>query len=493
MSEQGMIVVLVHGWSVRSTDTYGELPARLRSEARANPDLAIDVRNVWLSKYISFHNEVRLEDIARAFEAALRRELGEELGKRRVAIVTHSTGGPVVRDWMQRYYLAPGKRVPINHLIMLAPANFGSPLAQLGRSKLARLKTWFNGVEPGTGVLDWLELASPESLALNLAWRQSAAKLEKQGVYSFVLTGASIDHQLYDFVNSYTGEQDSDGVVRVADANLNFRHVILHQSPPPNSRAKMLDMEVVHEDALEDVPLAILAGRSHSGDRMGILRSIPKQHDEHPTVRALLDCLRVRSAREYHRLRRDFDAQNQRVLEQQRVEVRDLPGPFDRTRIKDPCSQLIFRLRDHEGHTVSDFELLLTADGDSPDRLPPGFFVDRQQNHRQPANLTYYLNAARMLGDAPVAHEGEILREALLPAEGLGLCIQPYPTDGFVHYLPARLPVSRELLQQLIVPQQTTLVDIQLHRVVHEGTFRLTRKQGPEDFTAAKPGAPLAG
>lgn len=486
-----MIVVLVHGWSVRSTDTYGELPARLRSEARQHADPDLDVRNVWLSKYISFHNEVRLEDISRAFEAALRRELGDELGKRRVAIITHSTGGPVVRDWMQRFYLASGKRVPISHLIMLAPANFGSPLAQLGRSKLARLKTWFNGIEPGTGVLDWLELASPESLALNLAWRQSAAKLVKQGVYTFVLTGASIDHQLYDFVNSYTGELDSDGVVRVADANLNFRHVILHQSPPANSKAQMLDMRVVHEDSLENIPLAILAGRSHSGEHMGILRSIRNQRDEHPTVDALLACLRVRSAREYRAQRRDFDEQNQRVLEQQRVEVRDLPGPFDRTRIKDPCSQLIFRVRDHEGHAVSDFELLLTADGDSPDRLPPGFFVDRQQNHRQPANLTYYLNAARMLGDAPVAQEGRILREALLPAEGLGLCIQPYPTEGFVLYLPARLPVSRELLQQLIVPQQTTIVDIQLHRVVHEGTYRLTRKQDPEDFTAAKPGAPL--
>ncbi|MBW3567004.1 MAG: hypothetical protein KY410_03435, partial [Proteobacteria bacterium] len=153
MSEQGMIVVLVHGWSVRNTDTYGELPARLRSEARKRPDLDIDVRNVWLSRYISFHNEVRLEDISRAFEAALRRELGYALGTRRVAIVTHSTGGPVVRDWMHRFYLARNKRLPASHLVMLAPANFGSPLAQLGRSRLARLKTWFNGVEPGMVLL----------------------------------------------------------------------------------------------------------------------------------------------------------------------------------------------------------------------------------------------------------------------------------------------------------------------------------------------------
>jgi len=486
-----MIVVLVHGWSVRNTDTYGELPARLRREARRRSELDIDIRNVWLSKYISFHNEVRVEDIARAFEAAMRRELGDALGTRRIAVVTHSTGGPVVRDWMQRYYLAKRKRVPVSHLVMLAPANFGSPLAQLGRSRLARLKTWFNGVEPGMGVLDWLELASPESLALNFAWQQAAPQLAKQGVYSFVLTGASIDHQLYDFVNSYTGEQDSDGVVRVANANLDFRHLVLRQAAPARSASKILDLDIAEESSLDGIPLAILEGRSHSGERMGILRSIRDRNDEHPTVEALLACLQVNSARDYRAQRQAFEEQNKRVLEEARVEVRELPGPFDRTRIKDPCSQVIFRVRDHEGHAVKDFEILLTADGDDPDRLPPGFFVDRQKNHRQPANLTYYLNAARLLGDAPVAHGGEILREALLPAEGLGLCIQPYPVEGFVHYLPGRLRVSRDVLLQMIVPHRTTVVDIELHRVVHEGTFRLTHRQDPEDFTQAKPGAPL--
>ncbi|MBW3566689.1 MAG: hypothetical protein KY410_01800, partial [Proteobacteria bacterium] len=244
---------------------------------------------------------------------------------------------------------------------------------------------------------------------------------------------------------------------------------------------------------LEGIPLAILAGRSHSGDRMGILRSIRDDAKSHPTVDAIFACLEVRSAREYRAQGRAFDEQNQSVLEEQRVETRDLPGPFDRTRIKDPCSQVIFRVGDHEGHAVKDFELLLTADGDSPDRLPPGFFVDRQQNHRQPANLTYYLNAARLLGAAPVAHAGEILREALMPAEGLGLCIKPYPVEGFVHYLPGRLRVSREVLQQVIVPHQTTVVDIELHRVVREGTYRLTRKQGAEDFTKAKPGPVIDG
>ena len=37
MARQKRIVVLVHGWSVRNTDTYGGLPERLKREAGARP------------------------------------------------------------------------------------------------------------------------------------------------------------------------------------------------------------------------------------------------------------------------------------------------------------------------------------------------------------------------------------------------------------------------------------------------------------------------
>lgn len=485
------IVVLVHGWSVRETSTYGELPQRLKSEARRQGGPDIDTHDLWLSKYVSFHNEVRLEDISRALEAALRRELGDAFGQRSLVLITHSTGGPVVRDWINRYYLQEGKRVPVRSLIMLAPANFGSALAQLGRSRLARLKTWFEGVEQGLGVLDWLELGSPESLALNADWREASQRLMRQGVYSFVLTGSSIDHAIYDHVNAYTGEMGSDGVVRVAAANLNHRHVTLHQQPPDDARARQLPLEVTADERLDGVPLAILEGRSHSGDAMGILRSIRDRQDEHPTVMAILDCLAVASAADYRRLGRQFARQNDIVLARQRVEERDLPGPFDRTVINDPCSQLIFRMFDDHGHRVRDFELLLTADGDDPDRLPPKFFIDRQKNHRDAATLTYYLNATRMLGDAPVIQDGRELRPRLPATEGLGLKVRPFPQEGFVHYIPAILPASEEWLRELVRPHETTLVDIYLHRVVREGTYRLSKRHDYDDFTGVEPGPPI--
>ena len=42
MAKKKRLVVLVHGWSVRNTDTYGGLPERLRLEAKRSPDLDIE-------------------------------------------------------------------------------------------------------------------------------------------------------------------------------------------------------------------------------------------------------------------------------------------------------------------------------------------------------------------------------------------------------------------------------------------------------------------
>ncbi|HET9679677.1 MAG TPA: alpha/beta hydrolase, partial [Gammaproteobacteria bacterium] len=481
------LVVLVHGWSVRTTETYGGLPQRLKREAKAQ-GLAIDVRNIWLSKYISFHNEVRLEDISRAFEAALQHELGEQLkAGQRLSIISHSTGGPVVRDWLQRYYLRPGRKTtPLNHLIMLAPANFGSALAQLGKTRISRLKAWFEGVEPGLGVLDWLELGSPESWALNCEWMdQGDDLLSTRGVWPFVLTGQTIDRHFYDHVNSYTGEVGSDGVVRSASANLNFSYVRLQQQlPDGRSTPDYLPLHSKKAQQAPETAFALVPGRAHSGDDIGIMRSVPANTGQHPTVDAIVACLKVNDKRSYHSLKEAFAAQTAAVQAQELVEEIDLPGPYNRMEFRDPCSQLMFRVRDDTGLLIRDFDLIFTAGKqNSADRLPPKFFIDRQKNHRDAGTLTYYLNYSRMMGAPAVVRDGEELRPALPGSDGFGLRIVPYPLDGFVHYIPAVLHVTKANLQKFIKPNATTLVDIVLHRVLHRGVYRLAKNGGKDDFT----------
>lgn len=492
----GRTVLFVHGWSVRSTDTYGELPDRLRSEAKRDPALGLDVKELWLGEYISFHNEVRIPDIARAFDAAVRRELGARAAAG-FACITHSTGGPVLREWLARH--ADPKVAWLSHLIMLAPANFGSALAQLGHTRLARLRTMFEGVEPGLGVLDWLELGSPENLALNLAGLGGRKRPRAGMTLPFVLTGVSIDRALYDHVNSYTGEPGSDGVVRAASANPNFGHVVLLQelARPAAGKGKHKDgataplLQAGRLRRSAGTPFALLAGRTHTGETRGVMRSVRDDGRGHPTVDAILDCLRVRDARDHALLAKQFARHNAEVEVRQRVEVHAV-GPFIREYIHDPCAMLVFRVRDEQGDAVSDFEIVLTAGADSPDALPPGFFIDRQRNRRDPGTITYYVNAAKLLGAPAVTHGGRTLRPALKGAGALGLKVVPYPQDGFVHHLTCALPASAAHLAAWVRPHETTVIDVVLRRVVREGVFRLTRERTPEDFTKAPPGAPIA-
>lgn len=498
MARQKRIVILVHGWSVRNTDSYGGLPERLKREARRHPELDLDLRQVWLSQYISFHNEVTIPDIARAFQAALENELGDALKRgQRFACITHSTGGPVIRAWLQQRHLAAGTS-PMSHLIMLAPANFGSALVQLGLAKLARLRAWFDGVEVGTGVLDWLELGSPDSTALNLQWlREGAGLIGPKGVFPFVLAGQTHDPALYDFVNSYTGETGSDGVVRAAAANLNFTHVTLtQQAPVPDKKSRLgfsAPLLAAAPPAVSPaVPFALLPGVCHSDVRMGIMRSVPGKDAPHPTVAAVLQCLAVEDMAGYARLFDAFRALSAETQEREQVEDRSGFMAFEHQAIHDPCSMLQFQVRDDQGKPIKDYDLVLTAGPQgNPNHIPPGFFIDRQRNHLDPGSVTYYINHARMTGAPAVIYKGKELRAALKPCASLGLRVVPYPQDGFVLYQPAVLPASTQHLADWVKPNQTTLVDVVLRRFVREGVYRLTRGASPEDFTKQPPGRPV--
>ena len=104
-----MHVIFVHGWSVTDTSTYGELPRWL---AQQSP--GFQIQNVHLGKYISFMDTVTLDDIARAFNEAVKDEAGERITKgERFACITHSTGGPVVRKWIDLYHRKDLRRCQI--------------------------------------------------------------------------------------------------------------------------------------------------------------------------------------------------------------------------------------------------------------------------------------------------------------------------------------------------------------------------------------------
>ena len=442
-----MELVFVHGWSVRNTATYGDLPTRLEQEL-ARRGLPVRVDHIYLGKYVSFNDQVTLDDLSLAFDAAVR-----DKGLKNFACITHSTGGPLLRHWL----LKQGGN-HLSHLIMLAPANHGSALAQLGKGRLSRIKAFFDSVEPGQKILDWLELGSEEQWALNTRWLDFTGPA--QGLFPFVLTGQSIDRKLYDHLNSYTGEPGSDGVVRVAAANLNYDFVRLLQQPDG-------ELTAVDSKRSPETAMAILPAISHGGSATGIMQSVTLDN-AHPTVDAILACLAVQNESDYAAACASFSVNSKRVQNSERVDRWRSLGR-DYTAPNPPHSMISFRVVDDRGWLVEDYDLAFTAGVDaSPDHLPQGFFRDRQRNSKHPGRLTYYLD-----------HEK-------IEATSIGLEVSARPVEGLVRYTKAT--IRPQDMGAILKPNEAILVEIVLRRLIDRNCFQLTDRRKPEPISGSPSG-----
>jgi hypothetical protein len=473
-------LVFVHGWSVSDTSTYGQMPQQLQQRAVA-AGLPLTLADVWLSEYVSFDDVVTMADVVRAFDHAVR---DLHLVDASFACVTHSTGGPVVREWLRAQRDQPGtfSTIRLSHLVMLAPANFGSALAVLGKGVLGRLKSWFDGVQPGQRILDWLELGSAESLALNLDHIHGADPTAS-GHFLFVLSGDRPDRALYDHLNSYTGEDGSDGVVRLAAANLNARHAVL--SSHGNGPGAVIDTLSLTLLQGPRCAFKMIAGASHAGAAKGILQSAAPA-----TIDAILRCLKVTGAADYDSLCSAFDSENAQ-RDANKVEL-DPAGPFaPRVHIHDPRSMLIVRLTDEAGEPLTGAGFLVTAGAQaSPDLLPDDFMIDRQANSKSRATVTLFLNHTLLAGDARVADPTDpahTLRDAVASHRPYGVNVQPIDLAGLVHHALATSRPGDDLFN-ILGPHQTTVLDVVLPRKIHEGVFRLTQTLTPEDFRHPLPG-----
>jgi hypothetical protein len=459
-----MIVIFVHGWSVRNVNTYGRLPERLREGAAARGE-EIKTGNIFLGQYVSFQDDVTVDDIARAFQQAIAESLPQG---ERFACITHSTGGPVVRKWVDLYY-GPERlnECPMSHLVMLAPANHGSALAQLGKSRLSRLKSMVEGAQPGKHVLEWLELGSAGQWELNL--KALEYEYVANGVFPFVLTGQKIDRSLYDHLNSYTGEAGSDGVVRVCAANMNFNYICLDQDGK--------QLLVTRQARTPKMAFGVLPGRSHSGDQIGIIRSVQLTDEDpatpHPTVEWVLNCLEVTTLAAYEEMCGRLDALTAKTQADEEVEdVETLTG--SKQYLTERYSMLTVKLRDDRGQPLTDYDMILTAGPNySPDELPEGFFVDRQRNQLDPGRLTYFLNHGRMAqGLNHEALEGKI-----------GFKVVARPDLGLARYTVASLTSDVATVSQLLQPNETVMVEITLRRTVDFAVFRLTDRLEAADIS----------
>ena len=422
------------------------------------------IQNVYLGKYISFVDSVTLDDIARAFQQALYDALGKKM-EDGFACITHSTGGPVVRLWMKLYYGAQLTACPMKHLIMLAPANHGSALAQLGKGTFSRFKSLLEGEQPGVRVLDWLELGSEQAWNLNESW--IAYDCPKAGIYPFVLTGQSIDRAFYDHLNSYTGEAGSDGVVRAAAANMNYTLMRLHSgrryTPVPG-------------------PFRAQGGRARLSascpvDRIQGTDGHPPQHHRSECAAAPhremgVALLEVASERDYFLLCDELDDLTAGTQRDERVEKQK---KFFGTRTfrTSRYSMILFKFVDDRGDVLTDYDLYLTAGPNySPDDLPQGFFVDRQRNKKNPGMLTYYV-------------DHDVLRRGLnkQKLEGrIGFRVEARPASGedaLAFYRRLEFKSDEDGALEILRPNETLMLEFKLQRWVDSTVFRIESSLKP--------------
>lgn len=440
-----MKLIFVHGWSVTDTSTYGQLPKAL-IKAAGDFNLAIDIQHIYLGKYISFHDEVTVDDIARAMQTALQELPGNANNIQPFSCITHSTGGPVVRHWVDKFYGPQNlQQLPLKHLVMLAPANHGSALAVLGKARVGRIKAWWNNIEPGQRVLDWLCLGSDGQWSLNE--RYLKYQYSKNNFYPFVLSGQGIDNSFYDFLNDYLVEPGSDGVVRITGANMNYRYLTLVQDIEQKIPNKPNTFPLIAKGSIkrsQPVPIGIYKKYSHSGKTKGIMQSINPNDIDNPVVQDILQCLKVNSN----------DAYKKRHSELQEMSNTQQAG-------NDTYCMLVFNIRDDQGNPIKkdDYDLfLLASEKYKENKLPHGFFKDRQMNPES-GRLVYYLNATKMQEIA----DGKF-----------GIRVVARPDKGFAFYRPAEFHSDGIKASTVLVANETIYIDIILHRFVDKKTFQFS-------------------
>jgi len=464
-----MQVIFVHGWSVTDTGTYAYLPQAIAKQG-TNQGLALDIKEIWLGRYISFDDEVSIGDVTRAFEQAMRDEVpGYGTPGHKFSCITHSTGGPVVREWMERYWGADNlSACPLEHLVMLAPANHGSPLAKLGKKRVGRIKAWFQGMEPGERILQWLSLGS--EYQIELAERYLDYKPVENGFFPFVLTGQTIDKKFYNFVDKYLVEPGSDGVVRVAGANMNYSMVRLTETNDIIQINKDFDDEIDIDANKLDVDggirrpepsaLGVVANTSHSGRDKGIMGAVRNAKSKRAQVGAILNCLKVDDAQSYNN---QIDALNQMTQKTQGA--------------KPQFVNLVFSIKDDQGDPINDYDLfLLGGPKHIPSALTKGFFQDRQQNTESPNHLVYYINHTKI-----VQKELTGFRVVARPAQSQERDENGNPPkDGpLVYYHPVEYRSDGVNLNEVLQPNETLYIEIVLKRRVDKNVFRLDPEGNP--------------
>jgi pimeloyl-ACP methyl ester carboxylesterase len=452
-------LLIVHGYSDGSTSFTALGDFLVTAGAYRGED-------VFYLNYSSMDDEATFRDFADKLDADYRARFNGE----RIDVVCHSTGSLVVRAWLamhatRAFHRDLNEDCPVDRLVCLAPANFGSDLAKLGQSFLGKFRsTFFNKnshkgdtLESGKEVLEGLEPASPFQWELSFEYDLHAKhtyfcddRPESQRCYPFVLAAGEAYGGIEAQVVKQRGWLGTDGTVRIAGTSLNTRACSLdfRQAGP-----KLLWW---NDCKFPNIPFAVFAGFNHGSivnpATSGFVEPLG------PGTQ-LLEVLRPRTttAETYREHAKRFD---------ELTELNYARMPVERqTRFQ----QFFFRVRDDINHEVEDYYIdfhVAHRDGTPHQELTLRFDDDFDQevtvHSTTKSHRVFMMNCSKL----DQFYQALMQADAVLVLEVTGVSPLPdvrYDTSRFIAFDPKVPLLPGE--PALLFPNTTTLVDVVLNRM----------------------------
>lgn len=252
--------LIIHGWSDCSTSFRGVKDMLVTNKIASEDD-------IYFVDYESREDGLDFDEISRAFHNRLKQRMlignnGERIED--LNVIVHSTGGLVLRDWIRKYYSKDPSACPVRRVIMLAPANFGSPLAHRGQSFVGSLVKgrWKVGdfLEVGKQLLNGLELASPYQWDLaHQDLFSSNAPFGSDSIQCTILVGVND----YEGLRGWINKPGTDGTVVISGTHLNATKLLVDYTE--NRRGSTIKRPVVHELSSKKIRsgFGVLKGANH--------------------------------------------------------------------------------------------------------------------------------------------------------------------------------------------------------------------------------------
>jgi hypothetical protein len=442
-------VVIVHGYSDK-----GESAS---AWCRALKGAGYDTTEIHVADYVTLTNEITVKDIAEAFDRAVRLKPNLSKDEPFDAIV-HSTGMLVIRSWLTTY---ERRKQRLKHLVGLAPATFGSPLAAQGRSLLGavfkgRWKFGPDFLEQGDLVLSNLELGSEFTWKLAhldlLAEERPVYGPDGDTPYPFIFVGLQDYGKIKSLVTESLG---TDGTVRWCGVGFNCRKIVMDLSIDPSGTDRP---RVEYKPwANTRVPLVMLPGYNH-----GSIFGAP----EAPLVDAVAAALQVDSNDDYDRWKEKYERPLQQAAEKSPVKH---------------WQQFVTHLVDERGDGIGDYYVdLYTKVGDQWHELQD-FAPDVHAFREDPSYRCFHIDVAPFVSPASGAPPVGNLWLRLIASSGtklisyFGYNSERIDSKGFQSLDAGKWDAAINLTEHLVgdvagksvrlfQPFTTTLVEIRMNR-----------------------------